>query len=135
MKYLNLYASLGRHPSMLQATNEQSGVWFKLICYCHEQMNSGVIQCCHDWPDRTWAAVAGTTAAFVAQESPLWHMSAMVMVVHHYNVDAETAYKRKQEMGRIYIERRWNANREKNIIKITSSNSKKSGNPQKDNAS
>ena len=73
-----------------------------------------------------WERVAGTTALTIAEPSPLWHFSSMVLVIHHYNREAEDAYKKKQRMGRVYIERRWQAEREKKIIRISSGDSGKS---------
>lgn len=130
MKYLNLPVALGRDESVLRSTPEQIGIWFMLQIYCHDQMNGGIIQCCHEWPDSMWQRIAGTTASVIASESPLWHFSSMVMAVHHYDLQAEESYRKKQRMGRIYIERRWAAQRERKIIQIESSNSGKS---QKDN--
>lgn len=132
MKFLNLPTSLTTGESFLRATNDQIGVWFQLISYCHAQMNGGAIKCCHEWPDAMWQRIAGTTAAFIASESPLWHFSSMVLVIHHYDQEAEEAYRKKQRMGRIYVERRWAAQKERKIIQIPSSNSEK---PQKNNAS
>jgi len=133
MKYLNLPVSIGRDESMMRSTPAQIGVWFQLITYCHEQMNGGVIKCCHEWPDAMWQRIANTTASFIANESPLWHFSSMVLVIHHYDTKAEDAYRKKQEMGRIYVERRWRARHEKKIVEIPSSNYGNSGNPQKRN--
>lgn len=80
-----------------------------------------------------WMRAAGIRASAVALESPLWHYNAMNwLIVHLYDLASEEAYRRKQRMGRIYIERRWKAEREKKIVRIESSIS---GKPQKDNHS
>lgn len=126
MKYLNLPVSLGRDESLLRSTPAQIGIWFMLQVYCHDQMNGGAIQCCHEWPDHMWHRVAGTTAQTISEPSPLWHFSSLVLIVHHYDQSAEDAYRKKQRMGKIYIERRWQAEREKKIIRISSSNSENS---------
>lgn len=128
--FICLPVALSRDESMLRATPEQIGVWFLLISYCHEQMNGGMVKCCHEWPDCMWQRIAGTTAAAIAQESPLWHFSSMVLVIHHYDQQAEDSYRKKQRMGRIYVERRWAAERERKIVQIPSSNN---GSSQKSN--
>lgn len=128
MKYLNLPVSLSHDAMILRSTPEQIGVWFLLIAYCHAQMNGGCIKCCHEWPDEMWQRIAGTRAAVIAQDSPLWHFSSMVLIIHHYDQEAEDSYRKKQRMGRVYIERRWAAHRAKKIIQITSNGS---GKPQK----
>lgn len=134
MKYLNLPTALCRDEQILRATPEQIGIWFLLLAYCHEQMNGGAIKHCHEWPDAMWQRIAGTTAAVIGQDAPLWHWSSMVLCIHHYNQEAEDAYRKKQRMGKVYVERRWQAERERKIIRISgSSNSKDSGNTQKRN--
>ncbi len=115
---------------MLRCTQEQKGIWLDLFCYCHQQMNGGVIMSCQDWPDAMWLRVAGSTGSSVAQDTPLWHWVGTGLVVHHYNVDAENDYKRKQKLGRVYAERRWGAQKAQKIIKMES---KAYGKPQKDN--
>lgn len=83
---------------------------------------------CHGWTDDMWMKVAGTTGALMIEESALWHWTPVMMVVHHYDCVAEESYKKKQRMGKIYVERRWAADRERKIIQIESGNSSK---PQK----
>lgn len=132
MKYLNLLVALRNDNTLMRASLEQIGAWFLLVSYCHDQMNGGMIVGCQEWPDSIWQRVANTTGAFMAQDSPLWHFSGVALFVHHYDQQAEDAYKRKQRMGKVYIERRWAAQRERKIIQMESKNS---GKPQKDNAS
>lgn len=131
MKYLNASSSLNTHEEFLRATAEQKGVWFDLFSYCHQQMNSGMIVNCMDWPDTIWQRIAGSTAAFIMADSPLWHFSSSaVLVIHHYNAVAEDTYKRKQAIGRRCAIAQWEAKKRKNVIQIPSSNH---GKPQKDN--
>jgi len=132
MKYLNLPANISHDEMVLKSTHEQIGVWLLLLCYCHQQMNNGMIQGCHEWSDAMWMRIAGVNADTLRTESPLWHFSAMALIVHHYDSRAEDAYRKKQRMGAVYVERRWQAEREKKIVKLPSSNSRTS---QKNNAS
>lgn len=132
MKYLNLLTALHNGEPCMRATNEQLGTWFHLVSYCHEQMNGGTIIGCKDWPDQMWARIANTTGSFIAQECPLWHFSGVALLVEHYNLDAENAYRKKQRMGRLYVERRWAAQKQKKIIQMESGNH---GNTQKTNES
>lgn len=118
MKYLNLSSSVNAEDAMLRATHEQKGIWLDLICYCHVQMNNGIIKCCHEWTDSMWQRVAGINAVTVKSDSPLWHWSSMVLVIHFYDSRAEAAYKRRQKLGREFAEKRWSASREKKIINL-----------------
>lgn len=127
MKYLNLSSTVNQQDSMLRASSEQKGIWFDLLCYCHQQMNSGMIQGCAEWNDTMWQRVAGINATFMAQDCPLWHFAAAgILVVHHYDQGAEEAYKKKQMLGKRFADRRWEAEREQKIIRISSRNNGKS---------
>lgn len=128
MKFLNIPVSVARTPDVMQSTVAQIGIWLMLQCYCHEQMNGGCIVACRDWPDTMWQKVAGTDGATMTEECPLWHWTPVILVVHLYDTVAEEAYKKRQRMGKVYVERRWAALRERKIIQIESSKYEK---PQK----
>ncbi len=131
MKYLNLIAAISQDAMLIKSTDTEVGIWFRLICYCHQQMNGGSIQDCKEWTDDMWMRAAGIKAESVSADTQLWHYNAMGwLIIHHYDLASEEAYRRKQRMGKVYIERRWQAERERKIIKIESGNS---GKPQKDN--
>lgn len=100
------------------ATHAQIGIWFMLLCFCHRQMNNGMIKGCQQWPDEVWQRIAGAKSVDIAQECPLWHFSGMVLVVHHYDSKSEETYKRKQRLGKMYAEKRWSALHEKKIVNI-----------------
>lgn len=135
MKYLNLSSGVSQDPMAIRATDSELGVWLRLQCYCTQQMNGGVIQGCKEWTDDMWMRAAGIRALSVSDDGPMWHYNGMGwLIVHLYNQEAEDAYRRKQAMGKVYIERRWAAQKERKIIQMQSSKSKSSGNTQKDNA-
>lgn len=130
MKYLNLSASLNCEEDMLRATHEEKGIWFDLICYCHQQMNNGMIQGCQTWTDAMWQRIAGVDGAAIAKESPLWHFSSMMcLVVHHYDANAEVTYRRKQRLGKEFAEKRWSQVRQKKIVNIRVKNGSPIGLP------
>lgn len=130
MKYLNLVSTIMQDPIAIRATDAEVGVWLRLLCYCHLQMNGGAIQNCKDWTDDMWMRAAGIRAVSVAEESPMWHYNPMGwLIVHNYDQQAEDAYRKKQRMGREYVMRRWQATKERKIIRMENTN--KSGNQQK----
>jgi hypothetical protein len=104
---------------MMRATHEQQGIWFNLISYCTREMNGGRIEGGQSWTDAMWMRIGASTAAFMAQESPLWRASCGTIIVQFYDVQAENAYKRKQKAGKLYAEKRWNASHERKIVKIS----------------
>ncbi len=130
MKYLNLSSGSAQDPLAIRASDAELGVWFRLQCYCHQQMNGGSIQNCKDWTDDMWMRAAGIRASSVAEESPMWHYNPMGwLIIHLYDQASEDAYRKKRRMGREYVMRRWQAEREKKIIRME--NTGKSGNQQK----
>ncbi len=132
MKYLNASSSVDQHELAMRATLEQLGAWVILQCFCHRQMNGGKITNCHDWPDETWQRL-GLTRAIMHSESPLWHFSKATanttLVVHIYDVKAEDAYKKKQRLGKVYADKRWQKTQEKKIVKISDENGSPIGSP------
>lgn len=129
MKYLNLSASANESAAFMRATHEQQGVWFNLISYCTREMNGGRIERGESWTDAMWARIGCGTAAFMAQESPLWRTSCGTMIVGFYDIQAENSYKRKQKAGKVYAEKRWNVNHERKIVKISVKNGLPIGSP------
>lgn len=119
VKYINASANIDQDESMMEATLEQIGAWFVLLAYCHRQMNNGMIPNCQSWSDAKWGRL-GLTAIVVGATSPLWHFSGLMLVVHHYNSQAELAYRKRQAQGRIDIEKRWAKQRAKKVVQMPS---------------
>ncbi len=72
MKWLNLPVELLRSQPYSGASSEEVGIWTRLMLYCCEQENEGIILDCSDWSDRQWATCAGVTKAEIATPSKLW---------------------------------------------------------------
>jgi hypothetical protein len=72
MKWLNFEIPRMRSEPFAGATNEQLGTWLRLIIFCCEQENDGVIPFCANWSDRQWSTCAGLEKAEVLAPSPLW---------------------------------------------------------------
>lgn len=122
MKYLNLSATTNESAAFMRATHEQQGIWFNLVSYCTREMNGGHVKGGQSWTDAMWARIGCSTAAIMAQESPLWRISCGTVIVSFYDLQAENAYRRKQKAGKMYAEKRWNLTHERKIVKISVKN-------------
>lgn len=113
---------------MLKASDREVGTWFRLLCYCTQQMNGGAIQNCRDWTDDMWMRAAGIRAAAVVKDGHLWHYTAMGwLVVHLYDTKSEETYRRKQKLGRAFADARWHKLRQKKIIPMSGDSKSSSG--------
>lgn len=64
-----------------EATEEQAGIWSKLIAYCNGQGNrSYIIQDAATWSDRQWMTLAGIRNC-PEEDSPLWQWRADTLVL------------------------------------------------------
>ncbi len=115
MKYLNLGAELYQSEPCMTASDAQGWTWFKLVSYCHQQMNGGKIACAEDWPERHWLRI-GVERAVVMADSPLWHFSGLILHVHFYNQERENAYKKTIADGKKGARKRWGGNRTPNRV-------------------
>ncbi len=93
----------------MTATDAQGWTWFKLVSYCHQQMNGGKILNCNDWPERHWLCL-GIDKSVVLLDSPLWHFTGLVLYVHFYNQERENAYKKTISDGKKGARKRWGKN-------------------------
>ena len=75
MNWINIRTDVIRKEEFMEATDEQLGVWVKLLLYCCERENSGLIAGSEKWTDVQWQRSCGLTEASVKAESPLWRFT------------------------------------------------------------
>lgn len=64
-----------------EATEEQAGIWSKLIAYCNGQGNrSYIIQDAANWTDRKWMACVGIMTP-PHEDSPLWSWQGDALIL------------------------------------------------------
>lgn len=90
----------------MRATDAQGWTWFKLLSYCHQQMNEGKIADCADWPENFWLNI-GVKKAVILEDSPLWHFSGLILHVHFYDKAREAGYKEQIAGGKKGAKSRW----------------------------
>lgn len=108
MNWMNIPTRITRSELFLGASEEQAGVWLKLLAYCCEQENNGYIHGSDKWTDREWSHSTGLTKALVHAPSRLWKFnSAGSLVLHAYPEDHQTAVATMRAAGRAGAKKRW----------------------------
>lgn len=108
MNWLNVNIGLSREEFFMIASNEHAGIWFRLMVYCTEQENGGIISKCSKWAESTWQRAAGLSVTDVTQESSLWEWKNGALFVHGYNHKHEHAVQQKRKAASITNQARWN---------------------------
>lgn len=114
MNWFNFHTPEMRNESFSGASEEQLGAWFRLVIYCCEQENGGMIHGAEKWNDRKWLNATGVSSDLIKQESPLWHFSGVgSLCIVSYPVSKEIEVKAKRQAGRRTAQKRWGKSRTK----------------------
>lgn len=108
MNWFNFYTPNIRSDRFAGATDEQLGVWLRLVVYCCEQENGGMIHGAFKWTERKWMAALGISAGVITAESQLWHFSEIgSLCVLDYPMAKEHEIKAKRRAGKRTAAMRW----------------------------
>jgi hypothetical protein len=102
MKSARIPINFWRKPPFATAGDSQIGAWLKLVAYCFEHENGGLIADCKGWSNSCWLACTGTdneTVKMVCiQGLASWEDKGLRVTA--YPIEDEAAYKKKVEGGR-----------------------------------
>lgn len=84
MNWLNIRTQTLRSPEIIAAPPAALGTWIRVLCYCCECENGGVIAGASGWNDRQWMTACGVTASEVASATPLLRNDGDSVVVALY---------------------------------------------------
>ena len=85
----------------------QFGTWARMALYCTKRMTGGVIHNCKTWNDRAWINSVGVTRSEVHTESEIWTWDGESIVLKHYPIEQEIAYKKVRAGGKKGADKRW----------------------------
>lgn len=109
MKSSRIPINFWRKPPFAMAGDSQIGAWLKLVSYCFEHENGGIIADCKGWPNSCWLACTGTDSETVAmvviQGLASWEERNLRVTA--YPVEDEVSYRKKVEGGRRGREERY----------------------------
>lgn len=101
MIWINIKTTTLRESEYISASPTQQATWLKLLAYCSEHENGGVIHGAGDWNDRAWLFGCGVTTEEVCSECGLWWFDESgSLFVWNYPVEKELEVSAKREAGR-----------------------------------
>lgn len=112
MNWLNIRVHTLRSREIIAAPPAALGTWVRVLGYCCECENGGVISDAAGWNDRQWMTACGVTASEVAEAAPLLRKDGADVVVALYPEDKQQEVQEKRAKA--------------------SENGKKGGRPRKD---
>lgn len=112
MNWLNIRVHTLRSREIIAAPPAALGTWVRVLGYCCECENGGVISDAAGWNDRQWMTACGVTASEVAEAAPLLRKDGAAVVVALYPEDKQQEVQEKRAKA--------------------SENGKKGGRPRKD---
>ena len=101
MHWLNIEITTFKSRQFTDADPDQQATWLKLLGYCAENENGGVIKDASKWSDRSWIMGCGVTKAEVANQCDLWSFGEDgSLTVWNYPHEKEAEVKAKRAAGR-----------------------------------
>lgn len=88
-----------RETNMLCATPAALGTWLRVMTYCCERENGGVISGGASWSDRHWMAACNVTLAEIREAAPLITMKGDNVAVANYPADKEAEIQGKRQQA------------------------------------
>lgn len=71
MNYWTTDVGMPRREPFMSAEPAAIGIWWRVMSYCVEHENGGIIRGSATWNDRAWTMAAGVTAAEIRSAAPL----------------------------------------------------------------
>lgn len=100
MNWINIQTSFLRSPEFMSATSSQQSAWLKLLGYCSDQENGGVIKGAKQWQAMQWCYACCVTFEEVSTSSPLWKWSGDDFILHAYPKSKEDEVRAKRDSGK-----------------------------------
>jgi hypothetical protein len=101
MIWINIKTTTLRESEYISASPTQQATWLKLLAYCSEHENGGVIAGAGDWNERAWLFGCGITLDEVRDQCGLWSFDGTGnLAVWNYPAEKELEVIAKREAGR-----------------------------------
>lgn len=111
MEWFKTYTNMAKTAEYAMCDDRQQATWFKLICYCVDMENDGVIPDCIGWKDRMCQITIGCNQESIKSECELyWFEDGNLYVFGYPSEEVEkqktTIQKRKKAGERSGVVRR-----------------------------
>jgi hypothetical protein len=101
MIWINIKTTTLRESEYISASPTQQATWLKLLAYCSEHENGGVIDGAGGWNERAWLFGCGITLEEVRDQCGLWRFDGTgSLSVWNYPVEKELEVVAKREAGK-----------------------------------
>jgi len=101
MIWINIKTTTLRESEYISASPTQQATWLKLLAYCSEHENGGVIDGAGGWNERAWLFGCGITLDEVRDQCGLWRFDGTgSLSVWNYPVEKELEVIAKREAGK-----------------------------------
>lgn len=100
MNWINLRTELLRTPEFLGAKDGAIETWLRVLAYCCEQENGGVMEGSENWSEKVWTCAAGVSKQQVIDAEPLIQVKDGNHVVLGYPKEKQAEIEAKREAGK-----------------------------------
>jgi hypothetical protein len=101
MIWINIKTTTLRESEYISASPTQQATWLKLLAYCSEHENGGIIAGAGEWNERAWLFGCGITLDEVRERCGLWLFDESGNLrVWNYPAEKELEVIAKREAGR-----------------------------------
>lgn len=100
MNWINLETTKLDCPQLMGASNEDLGIWLRLMRYCCGQENGGRIEAASDMDEMGWIILAKVRKEQMKENGRLWHWDGDTLVVWGYPEDKQGEVQMKRELAK-----------------------------------
>ena len=99
MNWLNLETKMLHTPEFIGCEPAEQATWLKLMLYCANQENGGVVANSLEWKCRRWQQTCGVMRDEAHAECDLWSWTNSDLVLWGYPAEKEDELQRNRESG------------------------------------
>lgn len=99
MNWLNIEIKNLTGEEFLGESPAVNGVWLRLMSYCAQQENGGVIKDCANWKDAKWGFIVKVYKSEIKEDTALWTWKGNNLHVWSYPMAHEIATQAKRKGG------------------------------------
>lgn len=115
-----------RAPEFALAPEKSQIAWFRLLTYCAEQENGGIIAGASDWSDSQFITICGVRLAAVKTAGRLLTFREKDLHVWGYPIESATALDGARERASAAAKIRWEVERARKVAATAASNAQAS---------
>lgn len=100
MNWINIRTETLRSPEFIHAKPGAMETWLKVLAYCCEQENGGMVFDCEEWEDRQWLSLCGVTKSDIENAFGLMYFLDGNLNVRKYPLEKQKEVSKKRLSGK-----------------------------------